>query len=94
MVASEPNMKHKTSQYQSKKDRYIFPGDSCYPISPGRRPRDDNDTESSKEKISISHDDMICRIVNELNPDKTDVAFLTRRHARTYQSAISDERIE
>ena len=83
MVSSKPNAKHKTAEHQSKRDRYIFPADSCYPLSPDARYG--KDTSITESDISLSPNDMVFRIVNELNPDKADVAFLTRAHSRYYQ---------
>ena len=56
----------KTSKTDRLSAKYLFPGDSCYPLSPCHQPKQNLDGDGIAEQLNLSQDDQLIKILELL----------------------------
>ena len=80
MAASEPYFGKKTYHY---KKRILFPGTSCYPLSPHK------ENKANPSNVYIEENDQMFKICERLNIDvENDLSFLTDEDQIAYVTNI------
>lgn len=70
-------------------NRVLFPGTSCFPISPCHKHGDASDAETTK----ISENDQLIKIFDKLSPQSDhDFSFLSDQTAIEYVEQVSQQR--
>lgn len=77
---------------QNLKDRILFPGNSCYPLSPKESKHFDSEDEEEVEYKISKKDQMkyICRILG--TPSSTDRSFISDEAATNYMDIVCKHR--
>ena len=75
----------KTSKKVELEDMYIFPGRSCFPLTPK------DESEESKSKM-VSHDDQLVKILSLLGKqDESNLSFVKEEKVVGYIKKLSKE---
>ena len=72
------------------KKRILFPGSSCYPVSPSNKNKDDEDEDS--DVLKISENDQLIKILEQLGElHKNDFSFLSKSSTEEYAELVSSQ---
>lgn len=75
-------------------DRFLFPGGSCFPMSPDKKAISKTVLSRKKDKrggIDISGNDQLIKIIKVLGElEETDLSFIENEEARTYSLLVND----
>jgi hypothetical protein len=71
----------------SKKDRFLFPGQSCFPLSPCKEPSN----VDTKSQNVISENDQLIKILELLGPlEEKDSSFVNSPNVLQYLNQVND----
>ena len=72
------------------KKRVLFPGSSCFPVSPSNRNQDD---KNDSDTLKISENDQLIKILEKVSDlQKNDFSFLSDNTAIEYAEQVSAQR--
>jgi serine/threonine protein kinase len=74
----------------SNKIQALFPGDSCYPLSPYIEGQKHKEGNQEPEEALVSADDQMITILRSLKPRKYELTFTESEHAKKYIKSLAE----
>ena len=79
------------SDQDNVQDKYLFPGQSCYPLTPCQKSKNNSESEM---KI-VSADDQLVKIIQVLGPlTDEDTRFVHNENVESYLKQVNEQAME